>query len=232
MTLTKTLFISGTDTDVGKTICCKALLQAATMRQKSTLAYKPIAAGCNVTKGGLRNHDALTLQANASIKNDYDSINPIAFEEPIAPHIAANINDYAIETDLITEGLLALQQQKPDLLLVEGAGGWRLPLSQETLLSDWVVEHKLPVIMVVGMKLGCLNHAMLTYEMMLNDGINVIGWVANQLQSDMLFYEQNLTFLKTKLLAPLIAELPYFDDIGHVHLGKYVNWDLLNFNAI
>ncbi|MCP5077401.1 MAG: dethiobiotin synthase, partial [Psychromonas sp.] len=126
--MTRTYFVTGTDTDVGKTVCCDALLQAANSLGQSTLAYKPIAAGCIETENGLRNEDALILQSSSSIKVEYKLVNPITFKEPIAPHIAAAKTKTTIEVEKITNGLTTLQKNKPDILIVEGAGGWLLPL--------------------------------------------------------------------------------------------------------
>jgi dethiobiotin synthetase len=224
---TKTYFVTGTDTDVGKTVCCDALLQAAKLQGKSTVAYKPIAAGCEETENGLRNEDALILQNSSTIKVDYELINPIAFIEAIAPHIAAEINNAPIKIETITQGLQTLQDKNPDLLIVEGAGGWSLPLNNELLLSEWVVQQQLPVILVVGMKLGCLNHALLTYQAIINSGLKVVGWIANQIQSEMPFYQQNLKLLSHKLDAPMIAEIPYLKDWDNTSLAKFVDTELL-----
>jgi len=221
----KTFFITGTDTDIGKTICCKALLQAANKQNMATLAYKPIAAGCEITEAGLRNEDALILQQNCTIDLPYQAVNPIALQLPIAPHIAANLENNPINIDLITQGLQNLQHKDADLLIVEGAGGWRLPLNNKQMLSDWVVEQNLPVILVVGIKLGCLNHALLTYETIVNDGLNVVAWIANQLQPDMAYYQQNLQMLTQKIAAPKIAEIPYSSRINEIDLAQFVNCD-------
>lgn len=224
---TKTYFVTGTDTDVGKTVCCDALLQAAKLQGKLTLAYKPIAAGCEKTANGLRNEDALILQNSSTIKVDYKLINPIAFIEPIAPHIAAEINNAPIEVETITQGLQILQAKNPDLLIVEGAGGWFLPLNNELLLSQWVVQQQLPVILVVGMKLGCLNHALLTYQAIINSGLKVAGWIANQVQPEMPFYQKNLDFLKNKFDAPMMAEIPHIKELATTSLTEFVDTDLL-----
>ncbi len=221
----KTLFVTGTDTDVGKTICVKALLQAGKAQNISTLAYKPIAAGCELTAEGLRNEDALILKANCTVETSYQAVNPISFELAIAPHIAAELENRPIDLHVITQGLKYLQDKRADLLIVEGAGGWRLPLNKEQLLSDWVKTQKLPVILVVGMKLGCLNHALLTYEAIIRDGLKVVGWIANQQQSDMPYYEQNLQMLTDKIDAPMIAEVPYLTNINEADLAQYVNYD-------
>lgn len=222
----KTFFITGTDTDAGKTICGKALLQAAKKQNLSTLAYKPISAGCHLTESGLRNDDALILQENSSIEMAYHAVNPIAFKLPVAPHIAAALQGDPIDLNVITQGLQQLQQKNPDLIFVEGAGGWRLPVNDQQMFSDWVIEHKLPVILVVGMKLGCLNHALLTYETILRDGLKVVGWIANQLQPDMAYYQENKQLLGGKIAAPMIAEIPYLSSVNEIDLGKFVNWDL------
>jgi dethiobiotin synthetase len=222
--MNQTYFVTGTDTDVGKTVCCAALLQAAKQQGFSTLAYKPIAAGCESTSSGLRNEDALILQQNSTIKVDYKWVNPIAFKPPIAPHIAADLEGQPIHIELVTAGLQRLQQQKSDLLIVEGAGGWHLPINSKQLLSEWVVEQQLPVILVVGMKLGCLNHAMLTYQALQNEGVKVAGWIANQLSTEMPFYQQNVQWLTQKISAPLIAEIPRLDCPSQCNLAQYVDF--------
>lgn len=218
-----TYFITGTDTDVGKTICTKALLQAAKAQGVKTLAYKPIAAGCEQTEEGLRNEDALILQNNCTMNLDYDAVNPISFEQPIAPHIAALEVDQAISLSMIDDGLNYLQQQQPDYLLVEGAGGWHLPINHQVLLSDWVSDKKLPVILVVGLKLGCLNHALLTAKAIEQSGLKITGWIANHLQPDMAYVAQNIETLKEFMNAPLIGEIPYLENINEQDLSTYIN---------
>jgi len=218
-------FVTGTDTDVGKTVCCQALLQAANKQQLSTLAYKPIAAGCEQTLYGLRNHDALLLQKESSLDVAYELVNPISFTPAIAPHIAAQIENKPIEQSYISQGLERLKSLNSDLIIIEGAGGWRLPLNADETLSDWVATQKLPVILVVGMKLGCLNHAILTYESIINDGLKVVGWIANQVDNNMSFYMQNLEMLKHKISAPMIAEIPYLDNVSEQDLSAYVNFN-------
>jgi len=220
----KTFFVTGTDTDAGKTICCKALLQAANKENITTLAYKPIAAGCQLTIDGLRNEDALILQENCSVDVPYHAINPFAFKLPIAPHIAAQLENKIIKLTDISRGLKVLQEKGADIIIVEGAGGWRLPVNDKETLSDWVVAENLPVILVVGMKLGCLNHALLTYETITNDGLKVIGWIANQLQAEMPYYQENLQMLSAKINAPMIAEIPYLYEIKHIDLAQFVTF--------
>jgi len=212
-------FITGTDTDIGKTVCTKALLQAANKQHKATLGYKPISAGCEATIDGLRNEDALTLQQHSSIQLPYSMINPVAYQQPIAPHIAAAEIDQAIDINLIDKGLSQLKQHNPDLLLIEGAGGWHLPINNKQLLSTWVVEQKIPVIVIVGLKLGCLNHALLTIESIRHSGGVIAGWIANHSQQNMPYVNENIATLKSFITEPLLAEIPYMDNIDKQNLA-------------
>ena len=214
----RAFFVTGTDTEVGKTFVTQALLILLNKKGLLTAGYKPIAAGCEATQQGLRNEDALALQKHSSIDLSYDEVNPIAFEAAIAPHLAAqNLNEDAtaqpISIDKIREGFIGLSQKKPDVLIVEGAGGWRLPLGidfegQPRYLSEFVVERNLSVILVVGMRLGCLNHAVLTAECIRNDGLKIAGWVANQMDPEMPYLAENIESLKTLIDAPFIGTIP------------------------
>lgn len=218
-----TYFVTGTDTDVGKTVCTKALLQAANRQLKSTLAYKPISAGCEHTKDGLRNEDALILQQHSNIKVSYNAVNPIAYTQPIAPHIAAIENKRPINLTLIDQGLDFLQQQQPQFLFVEGAGGWHLPINRQQLFSEWVIEKQLPVIVVIGLKLGCLNHALLTVQSIQQSGLTIAGWIANHLQPDMPYVEQNIDTLKAFIDAPLLGTIPFLDNINEQDLSLHIS---------
>jgi len=214
----RAFFVTGTDTEVGKTFVSEAILILLNKKGLLTGGYKPIAAGCEQTPQGLRNEDALALQQRSSIDLSYDEVNPIAFEEAIAPHLAAqNLAEDAaaqpISIDTVREGFNCIFQKKPDVLIVEGAGGWRLPLGidfdgQPRYLSEFVLERNLSVILVVGIRLGCLNHAVLTAECIRNDGLKIAGWVANQIDPDMPFIDENIDSLKTLIEAPFIGSLP------------------------
>ena len=227
----KAFFVTGTDTEVGKTYVSVALLKAANKKGRSTLAYKPVAAGCEQTSLGLRNEDALFLQAACSKEVGYREVNPIAFEEPVAPHLAAQNLGQNINKDAITQGFSQLKSRNADLLLVEGAGGWRLPLGrsidgEQEFLSSFVIDHKLPVILVVGMRLGCLNHALLTAEVIQNDGLKIIAWVANQVQGDMPYLQENIDSLKTMLDAPCMGIVPKLLDIESA--SSYLDLSILD----
>lgn len=214
-------FITGTDTDVGKTLCTKALIDAVNNQGFSSLGFKPISAGCDNTPQGLRNEDALILQKASNINVAYDLVNPIAFLPPIAPHIAAKQVNLGIDTKLLDQTFDKLTALKSDYLFVEGAGGWHLPLDHYNLLSEWVAEKHLPVIVVVGLKLGCLNHALLTVKAVQQSGLRVAGWIANHIQQDMPYAQENIETLQAMIDAPLLAEIPYLNQVEN-NLAEYI----------
>lgn len=229
----QSVFITGTDTDVGKTFVSVLLLEAINRAGFKTSGFKPIAAGCEQTSAGLRNDDALNLQRASSHKLPYSMVNPIALAAPIAPHIAAHKLGLRIDMRLVSNTLAVLQKEDIDFLLIEGAGGWRLPTFLPSLqplqtasekshqderpkqpqkaefLSEFVAQAKLPVILVVGMKLGCLNHAALTYEQIKRDNCILVGWIANQVEPDMDCYAENLASLHALIDAPFLAEVKH-----------------------
>lgn len=206
------LFVTGTDTDAGKTLVAQAILHKCAKQGLSTAAYKPVSAGCQLTPQGLRNQDALILQSNSSIALTYDEVNPIAFADPVAPHLAAQKLAQPIDLQLIDSGLQRLRSKKPDLLLIEGAGGWRLPLGPDQYLSDFVKQHRLQVLMVVGLKLGCLNHALLTAQAIAQDGLQLVGWIGSQVDPNMLYLEENIQSLHSLIDAPNLGIVPHLED--------------------
>ena len=218
-------FVTATDTDAGKTLVTSALLHLAAQASLKTIALKPLAAGCQETKEGLRNADALMLQSYATLEMDYDQVNPVAFKEPIAPHIAAGFRQ--ISADRLAAYCRGAMLQPADLILVEGAGGWRVPLNPRECISHLVKQLDIPVILVIGMKLGCLNHALLTAEAIARDGVPIAGWVASQVDSDMLKVEQNLTTLKQRFRAPLLGFIPWLDDPSPEKASQYLDLSLL-----
>ena len=208
----KTFFITGTDTDAGKTFAMCCLLQAANKQGLSTAAVKPIAAGGILTNEGIKNEDALQLQNVCSLSLDYEEINPVCLKQAIAPHIAAVQEQLAIKAGDLAEYCQKVINQKADLTLIEGVGGWMVPLNQQEYISDMVKVLNIPVILVVGMKLGCLNHALLTVKAIQEDGLILHGWIANQLDPDMPVFEENLNTLQAKIEAPLLATIPWAYD--------------------
>lgn len=224
--MTKTYFVTGTDTEVGKTVASCALLQAANAQGANAIGYKPVASGSEQTSEGLRNNDALLLQANSRVKLPYSMINPIVFEAPTSPHIISEKMGLPIDFSVINQGLLDIQRQG-DWVLVEGAGGWYTPLSTEKTYADWVIEQQLPVILVVGVKLGCINHALLTLEAIHAPGLLVAGWIANEVEPAGAYQAEYLATLKRMIKPPCLGILPYQPELNESTLGQYLDLSLL-----
>ena len=204
----KWFFVSGTDTDVGKTLIATGLLQLAKQRGFRTAAVKPVAAGCILTEGLLRNSDALQLQGACSYSLSYQQVNPIALRSPIAPHIAAEEEGVSFSAADLTQHCLTLTDLPIDVVFVEGAGGWRVPIGIEQTMSDVAVGLRCQVILVVGMRLGCLNHALLTREAILKDGLALAGWVANLLEPEMPRLKENIATLSELFEEPCLGMVP------------------------
>lgn len=205
----KTFFITGTDTDAGKTFAACALLQAANKRGLSTAAVKPLAAGGTSIDGKVKNEDALLLKEKCSVSLSYEEINPLCLEQAIAPHIAAQHEGKKIQAQELAKHCKKIMDKKADLTLIEGAGGWMVPLNQNEFVGDIAKILKISVILVVGMKLGCLNHALLTVKALQEEGLVLHGWIANQLDPKMPVFKENLNTLREKIDAPLIATIPW-----------------------
>lgn len=203
----KTFFIAGTDTNVGKTLVAAGLLIAAKNHGLTTAALKPLAAGCEKTKAGLRNADALLLQSVITLPLVYEQINPIALAAAIAPHIAAQQEKRVLSADRLA-GFCRGSMNLADFTLVEGAGGWRVPLNPQETLADVAKILRLPVILVVGVRLGCINHALLTVEAIRNDGLQLAGWVANCIDADMPVLQENIHSLAVRIPAPCLGVVP------------------------
>ena len=221
-------FIAGTDTDIGKTTIAAGLLHAARLNGLSTLGAKPVASGCDVTPKGLRNSDALALMAQSSVKMTYDEINPIAVEPAIAPHLASREADVAITVSGLLAAMRKVLDKGADFTLIEGAGGWRVPLSGQANLSDLAMALKLPVILVVGVRLGAINHALLTAEAIARDGLQLAGWVANIVEPKTSRLEENLASLAERLPAPCLGRVPYLKLASAEAVAEYLQLDLLD----
>ena len=199
-------FIAGTDTGVGKTWVSCRLLEKAAQSGLACYGLKPVAAGCDETADGWRNEDAVALMQSASVKLDYDLVNPIALKAAMAPHIAAKKENRTLRLPRLPGYINgALLTHKADLVLIEGAGGWRVPLNDFEMLSGIAVHMELPVILVVGMRLGCINHALLTADAICADGCHLAGWVANDLGDPMEELEENIATLEKLMPAPRIV---------------------------
>ena len=225
--MTLRYFVTGTDTEIGKTTIAAGLLHAARTRGLTTAAVKPVAAGCERTVDGLRNDDALTLMGECSPPLDYDLLNPVALEPAIAPHIAAAEAGLMLTAEQLTQACFKVFERRAALTVVEGAGGWRVPLSDRQTMADLAIALGEPVILVVGLRLGCINHALLTAEAIAADGLKLAGWVANQIDPQMGRQQHNLDTLKALMPAPLLGVVPRLTPLTMAGVAKYLQLDAL-----
>lgn len=220
----KTFFVAGTDTGVGKTLVSAAILQAARKRGLRTLAMKPIASGCESTPEGLRNEDALMLQDAMSETLPYEQVNPFAMEPAIAPHVAAAQAGRPLNAQRIVGFCRGLQMKPADLLVVEGAGGWRVPLNDRETYAAVPQALDVPIILVVALRLGCINHALLTAEAIRADGLRLAGWVANRLEAQAMASEaDSLDYLVNHMGAPCLGVLPWQPEPDPERLADQLN---------
>ena len=201
-------FVSGTDTGVGKTRIAAALCLAFAASGKRVAAMKPLASGCSRTPEGLRNADALALLDAMNVRASYAEVNPYAFEPAIAPHIAAQEVARPVDFEELDRCYERLALRS-DVTVVEGAGGWLAPLDAQRTFADIAARWRLDVILVVGLRLGCLNHALLTVESIQGHGLRLAGWVGNGIEPDFERREANLLTLASRIRAPCLGTFPY-----------------------
>lgn len=221
------LFITGTDTDAGKTTCAVALIHALRGSGWRIRPYKPVAAGAEMVDGQLRNSDALKLMQACAIDvnpDNYMQVNPYCFTPPIAPHIAAAQVGVEPSVSGIVERLARTSCEANELIVIEGAGGWLVPLNKNESLADVAEQLQAQVILVIGMKLGCLSHALLTVEAITQRGLKIAGWIANQPQpTTMACYEENLATLQHMLKAPCLGVVPFIPQTDETALAQYLD---------
>ncbi|WP_274585482.1 dethiobiotin synthase [Neisseria leonii] len=213
----KTFFVAGTDTDAGKTLCSTALLRAWVAAGYRAAGFKPVASGA----ADGRNADVLALQAASSQPGAYADHNAYTFAEATAPHLAAAGEGRRIDTDALNRKLRYLQQSA-ELVLAEGAGGWLTPLDGRRTLADWAADHALPVVLVVGMKLGCLNHTLLTAAAVAQSGLPLAGWIANCPTAQPHRLADYVADLSQRLPAPLLGVVPYLPQAGADRAAAYL----------
>ncbi len=199
------VFITATDTEVGKTYISAEILKSANANNLTTIGIKPVASGCELKQGKLYNEDALILQQASSHSLPYDVINPFAFLQPIAPHIAAQQQNISLSVTKLIDHTQEALAAPADLHVIEGFGGWHAPLNMQETMADYAVQLNCEVILVVGIRLGCLNHAILTEKAIINSGAKCIGWIANMIAPDMLCKHENIQTLKTWLTTPCLG---------------------------
>jgi dethiobiotin synthetase len=208
--MTAAVFIAGTDTGIGKTHAACTLLHALRAAGHDACGMKPVASGCMETPDGLRNDDALALQAASSTLLPYASINPIALRDPLSPHLAAAHEGREISLAPLRAAFDELRGGAGHpCVVVEGVGGWLVPLAPEVFAADIAKQWRLPVILVVGLRLGCLNHALLSARAIAADGCHLLGWIGNCIDPAMDALEENLTTLERLLPSPCLGVLPH-----------------------
>ena len=218
----KSVFITGTDTEVGKTFYSELLLRRLNAQGLRTAAMKPLASGAEWQNDKLRNADALALLQAANTSFSYELCNPYCFEAAIAPHLAAKQLEVKIETDVILQAYDILHRQA-DITLVEGVGGWLVPLDSEQTTADLVIAMGMPVILVVGMQLGCINHALLTAENIKQRGVPLLGWVANVMDPGMLHLDENIESIAQRIHAPLLDTIDFINNPEADMLNQRLN---------
>ena len=208
--MTTHLFVTGTDTEVGKTRISVGLIKVLQQQGLKVAAMKPIASGCEWQDGQLQNEDALALSQQADVKLPYSQINPYAFEPAIAPHLAAEQIGQSISLDVIETNFAAMKLQA-DAIVVEGAGGWLVPLNDQQTIADLAKALQIPVVLVVAIKLGCINHALLTVQAIAASGLKLEGWVANDFLQD----PQSTAIIQSliqRIAAPCLGIVPKLAD--------------------
>jgi dethiobiotin synthetase len=218
--MSKTWFVTGTDTGVGKTAVSCALLAAGAAAGLRTAAVKPVAAGCD-EEG--RNDDALSLMAAMTEALDYEQVNPVALWAAVAPHIAARLEGRQLQASRLAGYCRGVMTGGADFVLIEGAGGWRVPINARETLADVAKELQVGVILVVGMRLGCINHALLTAEAIRRDGLPLGAWIANQPGERMDRHEENLDTLRQLLGAPLLGDVPFLPRLVAQEAAKFLD---------
>lgn len=220
-------FILGTDTSVGKTLVATSLLMGLQAKGYSTIGLKPVASGAQRTAVGLRNADALSLQKVASVCLAYEQVNPFCFEEAIAPHIAARRQNFHLSVSSIMQACNPLLSYPVDYRVIEGAGGVCTPLNAQETFADLVRTARLPVILVVGLRLGCLNHALLSWDYLRRCDLSVIAWFANQIDPSMESVEENIAFLRSALPVPCVGIFPYAKQMNLDIFSTLIDYEIL-----
>jgi dethiobiotin synthetase len=216
---TTSFYVTGTDTGIGKTVASTALLHALRARGLRAVGMKPVASGCSDVGAGWRNDDALALLAASAPPPAYADLNPYALPLPLAPELAARDAGVTIELTVLTAAYARLQAQAA-AVVVEGVGGWAAPLSSTLGQADLVHALALPVVLVVGLRLGCLNHAILSARAIAADGCRLVGWIGNAIDPDMDRREDNLRILQARLPAPCWGVLPHRSPADAVALAR------------
>lgn len=216
-------FVTGTGTGVGKTISTVVLMHYFRNQGQVVSGYKPVASGCSRESGQLQNQDALLLQANSSQLLPYELINPYAFEAAISPHIAAKESNQLIDLSVVTANYAELVARS-DLVFVEGVGGWHAPLSDSMDVAALAQVLGLPIVLVVGIQLGGINYARLTFDAICASRLPCVGWIANCVEPEMLAVAENIATIRQSISAPLLGVIPYDEVMDFSVLAETIEW--------
>jgi dethiobiotin synthetase len=220
-------FIIGTDTGVGKTIVATSLLTGLKTKGYSAIGLKPVASGARQTFEGLRSADAISLQKAATVYLPYEQVNPFCFAEVTAPHIAATQQNACLSVSSIMAACQPLLNYPADYRVIEGIGGIGVPLNEKEMLIDLIRAVNFPVILVVGLRLGCLNHALLTWKYLQQHNLKVIAWLANQVDPAMVCVQENIAFLKSVLPIPCVGFFPYLQQANIGVFSTLIDYKIL-----
>jgi len=222
-TLPTGIYVTGTDTGVGKTLASAALLHASRARGLRAVGMKPVASGCERIDGAWRNEDAIALRAASDPTPAYEDVNPFALRHPLAPELAARDDGIEVALAPLLAAHARLRAQS-DIVVVEGVGGWMAPLSPSLMQADLVRALDVPVVLVVGLRLGCLNHAYLTARAIEADGARLAGWIATGIDPDMARADDNFALLAERLPAPCIGRLPHDPEPDAARMAQHIHW--------
>jgi len=214
-------FITGTDTDVGKTWATISLIHYFKNQGHTVVGMKPVAAGCSLQDGQLKNADAVQMKAHSNVPVSYDLINPYAYPMPVSPHIAGADNPVKFEKIIANFAVLAGQA---DVVLVEGAGGWFSPLNDLQDNSDLAKTLNLPVILVVGIRLGCINQAKLTSLAIQQSGLNCAGWIAMCIDPKLPFVDENIQTIQKAIDLPLLGIIPFDSNADFAKMARCISF--------
>ncbi len=216
-------FVTGTDTGVGKSLISSALLHGLSQAGLQTVGMKPLAAGAEIRDGVLYNEDVAQLEAASSLSVPRELVVPYLLREPAAPHIAAALEKIITEPQRLLTAYAHIAAQA-EAVVVEGVGGFRVPLTDDFDTADLAEKLQLDIILVVGLRLGCLNHALLTAEAIAARGLRLAGWVANQIDPAMPHQQDNIDALRARLSAPLLGVVPYMAQAAAAAAAPYLDF--------
>ena len=222
--MNNTYFITGTDTGIGKTFITCGLLSFLKLKSLKVVGLKPISAGVQIFDKQKLNEDVFLLKKYSNIELDYRDINYYSFDKAVSPHIVTAQENCPIDFDLIKKNINKIKT-KADIVLIEGAGGYEVPIDVGRRMSDLITYIDVPVILVVGVRLGCLNHTLLTYEAIKAKHNRIFGWIANIIQEDMLCVDENINYLKESISEPCLGVVPkILSKMESINFADYFDW--------